>query len=78
VLVNTTLRRITAWTLGIRDGWREPTDLSTSFNVDQLDDGYGSAHEAHDRGINLGQLLRAGRQSQAHREGWHHVLPWGW
>ena len=56
------LRRIlTAWMLGIRDGWEQPHDLSTSTNVDYLlGEGHDdlTVHDALDRGINLGQILR--------------------
>lgn len=63
--------RLTAWVLGIRDGWAQPLDLSTSRNTDHL----GCVQESQDRGINLGQMLRAGRRSQAWREGYRKVWP---
>ena len=56
---------IKAWLYGIADGWNQPYGMSTSRNVDHLDDGYGTAAEAHDRGANLGQLIRAGHRSEA-------------
>lgn len=75
---------LTAWMLGIRDGWEQPLDLSSSTNVDHLDvDGVTfrycgdvTVYDALDAGINLGQILRAGRRSQAWVMGWHHVSPW--
>lgn len=48
-----------AWLLGVRDGWRQPHDLSSSINVDHLDSGDGMAQESLDRGANLGQWLRS-------------------
>jgi hypothetical protein len=73
-------RRYRAWGFGIRDGWHQPLDLSTSTNVDHLAEqpGEDTDHDvldALDRGINLGQLLRAGRKSQAWRERWFKVIP---
>ena len=71
------MNRLRAWALGIRDGWQQPLDLSTSANVEHLfgRKGEDGALEAQDRGINLGQLLRAGRKSQAAREHWFRVWP---
>jgi hypothetical protein len=65
------MNRLRAWTLGIRDGWNQPIVLSTSTNVDHL----GDVQESLDRGINLGQLLRAGHRSQAARLGYWDVRP---
>jgi hypothetical protein len=56
-----------AYLLGIRDGWQQPRALGTSANVDHLDDGYGNAYEACDRGINLGQWLRSPFNHQQQR-----------
>lgn len=61
----TALRNLRAFVLGFRDGWSQPTDLGSSYNVDHLDDGRGSAFEWLDRGINMGQFARAGRGSQS-------------
>lgn len=70
------INRLRAWALGVRDGWRQPLDLSTSTNVDHLnDDHLNDVQDSQDRGINLGQLLRAGHRSQAARERWFRVWP---
>ena len=58
---------------GLKDGWREPYDLSTSTNIDHLDledERFLDYIELLDKAINVGQLLRAGRNSQPWREGW--------
>lgn len=70
-----TRRQGWAFLLGVRDGWREPHDLSTSTNVEHLDDEYGMGQEWLDRGINIGQALRAGHRSQSWQEGF---WPFGW
>lgn len=49
---------LTAWLLGIRDGWQQPRSLSTSTNVDHLGGDY-LTQESLDCGINLGQWLRS-------------------
>lgn len=70
------MKHVKAWMLGIRDGWQQPHDLSTSTNVDHLDTARdGLVQESLDSGINLGQWLRAGHRSQAAREGYRRVLP---
>lgn len=52
--------QIKAWALGIRDGWAQPYDLSTSTNVDHLRHARKQdPQESQDRGINLGQWLRS-------------------
>jgi hypothetical protein len=58
---------------GLKDGWREPYDLSTSTNIDHLDleaERFFDYIELLDKAINVGQLLRAGRNSQPWQEGW--------
>lgn len=55
------LRYLRAYVLGIRDGWNQPFEVSTSYNVDHL---YRAGdkkdvHNTHDAGINLGQWLRS-------------------
>lgn len=62
------MRNLRAFMLGIRDGWSQPVGLSSSYNVDHLDDGKAAVHEWLDRGINIGQILRAGRKSEAWQE----------
>lgn len=52
-------RNLKAWLLGIRDGWEQPRELSTSLNVEHLDDGEGWVYDSHDAGINLGQWIRS-------------------
>lgn len=46
---------LTAYALGVRDGWAQPFDLRTSTNVEHL----GDVQESLDAGINLGQWLRS-------------------
>lgn len=53
--------------LGVRDGWQQPHSLAWSTNVDHLGD---AAVETLDRGINLGQFLRAGVNSESFRRGY--------
>lgn len=62
---------VVAYLLGVRDGWRQPFELSTSTNVDHLE---GAPIGAFDQGVNLGQYLRAGSASQTAREGYP-ILP---
>lgn len=59
-----------AFIYGLQDGWRQPTYLSTSRNVDHLFEGSDRIYEALDSGINIGQLLRAGTRSQTWNEGY--------
>jgi hypothetical protein len=58
-----TRRHLKAYLLGIRDGWDQPHDLSTSTNVEHLEVSDTSdipgAQESLDAGINLGQWLRS-------------------
>jgi len=51
-------RFLKIWLLGIRDGWQQPHDLSTSINIDHLAN-HTDAYESLDAGINLGQWLRS-------------------
>lgn len=65
------LRLGCAFALGFLDGWRQPIELSTSRNVGFLMGQEGDGvRDAQDRGVNVGQVVRAGRRSQAWREGW--------
>jgi len=59
------MNNLRAFILGVRDGWNQPHDLSTSYNVDHLHRDGNNVYEWQDRGINIGQIIRAGRQSQA-------------
>lgn len=64
------LAAVAAFAYGIRDGWRQPHHLSTSRNMDALAE-FGRTDEVYnwqDGGINIGQLARAGRKSQAYAE----------
>lgn len=64
------LAAVAAVIYGIRDGWRQADYLHTSRNVEHLSE-FGRTDEVYnwqDGGINIGQLLRAGRKSQAWRE----------
>lgn len=56
-----------AFLYGVRDGWDEPYHLSTSRNMDHLLElgGDDRVYNTQDRGINVGQLVRAGRNSEA-------------
>jgi hypothetical protein len=56
--------RLTIILAGLRDGWTQPTDLSTSTSVAWED------QEMLDRAISVGQLFRAGVRSQTWREGY--------
>lgn len=58
---------IRAFLLGIRDGWQQPHEVNYSANVEHLDTGRRDVYEAQDAGINVGQILRAGRRSEAWR-----------
>jgi hypothetical protein len=60
---------------GIKDGWREPYDLSTSTNIDHIrdlvdDEEFLDCIELLDMSINIGQLLRAGGNSQPFVNSW--------
>lgn len=48
-----------AWVLGIRDGWAQPHDLSSSTNVDHLWVSGSDVQYSLDAGANLGQWLRS-------------------
>lgn len=54
-----TFGRVRAFAYGVRDGWRQPYEVSISYNVEHLDDGRGLVYNDQDRGINIGQRLRA-------------------
>lgn len=61
------IRRTRAFLYGFRDGWRQPFEVSVSRNVEHLDNGDLSGvtvYDWQDRGINVGQLARAGRKSE--------------
>lgn len=67
------LRLGRAVAIGFADGWSQPIELSTSTNVEHLVDPASPEEDVfdlQDRGINLGQIARAGRKSQAWRERW--------
>lgn len=56
------MNRLAVIVAGLRDGWAEPTDLSTSTSVPD------EHQELLDKAINIGQLIRAGRRSQTYAE----------
>ena len=56
------LKAIKVVLAGLRDGWAQPFDLSTSTSVPD------EHQELLDRAINVGQLARAGRRSQTYQE----------
>jgi len=60
------MKNLIAYMYGVRDGFHQPYDLGMSFNVDHLSTGKNNPYGAQDRGINLGQFLRAGRHSEAY------------
>ena len=47
---------------GLRDGWTQPYDLGISHSVPE------EHQELLDKAINLGQLARAGRNSETYKE----------
>ena len=54
------MHRIRPFLLGLRDGWRQPYELSMGITWDDDQD----ANEAYDRGANWGQRLRSPRRHQ--------------
>ena len=54
-----------AFWLGVRDGFTQPYEVSSSPNVEYLDNGVNEVYETLDRGINVGQFIRAGFRSEA-------------
>lgn len=76
------MNELRAFWVGLRDGWRQPYELSTSSNMSHLVNQavyvYGSDEwveqawilmEAVDKGASIGQFLRAGTQAESWREG---------
>lgn len=53
---------------GVRDGFRQPHDLTWSTNVDHVQGVRWDPQEVLDGGINVGQFLRSGFRSQSWRE----------
>lgn len=66
----TIIHAVLAYAYGIRDGFEQPYELGSSMNVEHLK---GDQQEMLDRGVNLGQFLRAGRNSQSYREGFKFI-----
>ena len=69
------LAKARAFLYGLRDGWEQPYVVNSSRNLDHLYDTYpGSAEDdlldVEDRGINVGQFLRAGRRSESYEQGY--------
>lgn len=56
------MNRLAVIVAGLRDGWAEPIELSTSTSVPD------EHQELLDKAINIGQLIRAGRRSQTYCE----------
>lgn len=55
-------RHLKAWAAGVRDGWAQPYDLSSTLNIFHLARNDGEVwwlQESLDAGANLGQLLRS-------------------
>lgn len=72
-----TLRRYRAlahaFAIGVRDGWEQPLELRSSRNVEFLmgaTSPESDVMDVQDKGINIGQALRAGRHAQSWRERW--------
>lgn len=69
------IARIRAFCYGLRDGWEQPHEVNSSRNLDHLYDTYPGAAEddlldIEDRGINVGQFLRAGRRAESYVNGY--------
>jgi hypothetical protein len=63
--VSAALLAARAYLLGIRDGWEQPFSICLSANVEHLDRHPGvDVYDWQDRGVNMGQVLRAGRRSE--------------
>lgn len=57
--------------MGFTDGWAQPHSLNFSWNVSRIETlSENTAQELLDRGINLGQLARAGLKSETWQEGY--------
>ena len=57
--------------MGFIDGWAQPHSLISSWNVSHIETlSEDTALTVLDRGINLGQLARAGTKSEAWQEGY--------
>lgn len=66
------LMKLRAFLSGVKDGFEQPLLVNSSTNLDHLDgDGEMDLYESQDRGVNLGQFLRAGTKSEAWNEGYH-------
>lgn len=66
-------KKVRVFLLGLKDGWMQPHELNTSTNVDHLSTtplSGGELQNCLDWGVNWGQLLRAGKASQALQEGY--------
>ena len=74
------MKELRAFWAGLKDGWRQPYELSTSSNMLYLvNQVFGSDEwveqawillEAVDKGASIGQFLRAGTKSESWREGY--------
>lgn len=51
--------KVIAFTIGFRDGWRQPYELHSSSNVESLPGDYLENQEVLDTGINWGQRVRS-------------------
>lgn len=56
---NLKVSTLRAFAYGVLDGWKQPHEVSSSRNVEHLDNGSGTVYDDQDRGINLGQMLRS-------------------
>ena len=75
------MKELRAFWAGLKDGWRQPYELSTSSNMLYLVNQvvFGSDEwveqawillEAMDKGASIGQFLRAGTKAESWREGY--------
>lgn len=76
-LVHGARNSMIAFLHGLSDGYAQPTDVTLSRNVDHLylDDVAFTVYEWQDRGINIGQFLKAGKYSESYLEG---MWPFRW
>lgn len=62
------MNRPRIFALGVQEGFRQPHSVGMTVSVDHLGTGRSDPYEVLDRGINVGQFLRAGFTSEAWQE----------
>lgn len=60
-------RAVAVW-LGLVDGFQQPHEVGSSWNLDHLLDVLPDAYNVHDGALSVGQFVRAGFGSEAWRE----------